>query len=57
MLVSGGTDRFINFYQNCAIEDAFFSTRYKCTTKITKQGVNSVVNAMCTIDHDKLLVG
>jgi len=31
--------------------------RYRCTAKIAKQGASTNVNTMCTIDHDKLLVG
>lgn len=31
--------------------------RYRCTTKISKQGAGSIINKMCAIDHDKLIVG
>ena len=30
--------------------------RYKCMSKITKQG-SSVINSMCSIDQDKIIVG
>ena len=33
------------------------SQRYKCKAKIAKHGGNAIVNAMCTLDGDKLLVG
>ena len=56
MLVSGGTDRFINIYENCTNVNPFQSMRYRCTSKITKQGT-SVINKMCAIDNDKLIVG
>ena len=56
LLVSGGTDRFINIYNNCANANLFHSMRYRCASKITKQG-NSVINKMCAIDDDKLIVG
>jgi hypothetical protein len=46
--VSGGTDRFINIYDQS-------NERYRCSTKIAKQGGN--INKMCTIDTDKLIVG
>ena len=48
LLVSGGTDRFINIYDQA-------NERYRCSTKIAKQGGN--INQMCTIDTDKLIVG
>jgi hypothetical protein len=48
LLISGGTDRFINVYDHS-------NERYRCSTKFAKQGGN--INKMCTIDSDKLIVG
>jgi WD40 repeat protein len=51
ILASGGTDRFISLYENTS------QMRYNCNSKITKQGAGSVINKMCSIDGDKLIVG
>jgi len=60
LLVTGGTDRFINIYENCqttgSTASRFDSLRYRCVTKITKQG-SAIINKMCAIDGDKLIVG
>jgi WD40 repeat protein len=55
LLVTGGTDRFINLYSNSQGNSK--STRYKCAAKIAKQGASSVVNSMCTLDTDKVIIG
>lgn len=52
LLATGGTDRFISLYN-----DQKGSGRFKCVQKILKQGANSIINSMCSIDGDKLLVG
>lgn len=64
LVVSGGTDRFINLYQSKVAQgsrtgkfDQFEDLRYNCISKLPKQGINSVINKMCSIDGDKLLVG
>ena len=57
LLVSGGSDRFINIYENCSSQSTSDSIRYRCCSKIAKQGPSPVVNKMCAIDNDKLIVG
>ena len=59
--MSGGTDRFINFYENGEAKSNANSLRYRCTTKIAKQGASggskAIINSMCSLDSDKLIVG
>lgn len=51
-LITGGTDRFINVFSEGAT-----TGRYRCITKSAKQGPTSVINAMCCLDHDKVILG
>ena len=58
LLISGGTDRFINIYENASSNaSSYDQKRYRCCSKIAKGGVSSVINKMCAIDGDKLIVG
>uniref|UniRef100_A0A7S3CQX4 Uncharacterized protein n=1 Tax=Strombidium rassoulzadegani TaxID=1082188 RepID=A0A7S3CQX4_9SPIT len=59
LLVAGGTDRFINLYENgqeSSLKAKYRSLDYSCGSKIVKQG-SSIINSLCAIDGDKLIVG